>query len=137
MIRGRRLVDWNLAAQRCAVGAEPPGENAPGSRRVLPAARPGDDEVSVLIDRDGRMDLLIRRCCVDVDRGADGRIVRLQPSRPDDRPGIATPSTGSSPAAIVDFITGFDRPTAMVSGLDGSLYVLDSGRGIIYQIRPA
>lgn len=67
---------------------------------------------------------------------ADGRIVRLQPSRPDDRPGVATPSTGDGPAAIVDFITGFDRPTAMTSGLDGSLYVLDSGRGVIYQIRP-
>lgn len=67
---------------------------------------------------------------------ADGRIVRLQPSRPDDRAGIATPSTGDGPTAIVDFITGFDRPTAMASGLDGSLYVLDTGRGVIYQIRP-
>ncbi len=70
---------------------------------------------------------------------ADSRIVRLQPSRPDDRPGVATPSSGSSasgPAAIVDFITGFDRPTAMASSLDGSLYVLDTGRGVIYQIRP-
>jgi hypothetical protein len=75
---------------------------------------------------------------------ADGRIVRLQPSRPDERPGIATPATGSgtagsgttSPAAIVDFITGFGRPTAMATGLDGSLYVLDTGRGVIYQIRP-
>ncbi|MDQ3548535.1 MAG: hypothetical protein M3439_06905 [Chloroflexota bacterium] len=67
---------------------------------------------------------------------ADDRIVRLQPSRPDDRPGIATPETGAGPTAIVDFITGFDRPTALASGLDGSLYVLDSGRGIIYQIRP-
>lgn len=70
---------------------------------------------------------------------ADGRIVRFQPSRPDDRPGIATPSAGAttSPAAIVDFITGFGRPTAMAAGLDGSLYVLDTGRGVIYQIRPA
>ena len=67
---------------------------------------------------------------------ADGRIVRLQPSRPDDRPGIATPSTATGPAAIVDFITGFDNPTALASSLDGSLYVLDSGRGLIYQIRP-
>ncbi|HEX5165498.1 MAG TPA: hypothetical protein VFV93_08895 [Thermomicrobiales bacterium] len=63
---------------------------------------------------------------------ADGRIVRLQPSRPDS----ASPSAGTGPAAIVDFITGFDRPTAMVSGLDGSLYVLDTGRDVIYQIKP-
>jgi hypothetical protein len=75
---------------------------------------------------------------------ADGRIVRLQPSRPDDRPSVATPASGSGsagssttgPAAIVDFITGFDRPTAMAAGLDGSLFVLDADRGIIYQIRP-
>jgi hypothetical protein len=67
---------------------------------------------------------------------ADGRIVRLQPSRPDERPSIVTPSTTSGPAAIVDFITDFDRPTAMAAGLDGSLYVLDSGRGVIYQIGP-
>jgi hypothetical protein len=71
---------------------------------------------------------------------ADGRIVRLQPSRPaEERSGVATPSTASTatgPAAIVDFITGFDRPTAMAAGLDGSLYVLDSGRGVIYQIKP-
>jgi hypothetical protein len=64
---------------------------------------------------------------------ADGRIVRLQPSRPDS----ASPSAGTGPAAIVDFITGFDRPTAMVSGLDGSLYVLDTGRNAIYQIKPS
>ena len=67
---------------------------------------------------------------------ADGRIVRLQPARPEDRPGVATPETGAGPTAIVDFITGFDRPTALASGLDGSLYVLDTARGIIYQIRP-
>ena len=67
---------------------------------------------------------------------ADGRIVRLQPSRPNDRSSVASPSTATGPAAIVDFITGFDRPTAMASGLDGSLYVLDTGRGVVYQIKP-
>jgi hypothetical protein len=64
---------------------------------------------------------------------ADRSIVRLQPSRPDS----ASPSAGTGPAAIVDFITGFDRPTAMASGLDGSLYVLDTGRNVIYQITPS
>ena len=67
---------------------------------------------------------------------ADGRIVRLQPARPAGRDGLASPSTTASPAAIVDFITGFDRPIAMAAALDGSLYVLDAGRGVIYQITP-
>ncbi len=67
---------------------------------------------------------------------ADGRIVRFQPSRPSDQAGTPTASTPTGPAAIVDFITGFDRPIAMTSGLDGSLYVLDSGRGVVYRIRP-
>jgi hypothetical protein len=37
---------------------------------------------------------------------------------------------------IVDFITGFDRPTAMASGLDGCLYVVDAGSGVLYKITP-
>lgn len=67
---------------------------------------------------------------------ADGRIVRLQPSRPAERTNGSTPQGSASPSAIVDFITGFERPTAMAAGLDGSLYVLDTGTAVIYQITP-
>jgi hypothetical protein len=67
---------------------------------------------------------------------ADGRIVRLQPSRPVENGASASPSTSTGPSAIVDFITGFGRPTAMAAGLDGSLYVLDTGRDVIYRITP-
>jgi hypothetical protein len=66
--------------------------------------------------------------------GGDGRIVRLQPAHPDDGTPGASPVAKTS--AIADFISGFDRPVAMASGLDGSLYVLDAGRGVIYWIQP-
>ncbi|MGH9176343.1 MAG: hypothetical protein ACRD1H_18385, partial [Vicinamibacterales bacterium] len=67
---------------------------------------------------------------------AGDRIVRLQPPRPKESPGLATPQPSTSPGAIVDFISGFDSPTALATGLDGSLYVLDTGRGVVYQIKP-
>jgi hypothetical protein len=67
---------------------------------------------------------------------ADGRIVRLQPSQPVENGASASPSSSAGPSAIVDFITGFDRPVAMAAGLDGSLYVLDTGRDVIYRITP-
>jgi hypothetical protein len=67
--------------------------------------------------------------------GDAGRIVRLQPAQRDATPS-ATPDTGNRPGAIVDFISGFERPSAMATGFDGSLYVLDEGRATLYLIQP-
>lgn len=68
----------------------------------------------------------------------DGRILRLQPSRPAALDSASTSPAGTptaaTPGAVVDFITGFDRPVAMTSALDGTLYVLDAGRGVVYRI---
>jgi hypothetical protein len=70
-----------------------------------------------------------------VTSGDAGRIVRLQPSQSDATPS-STPETGTRPGAIVDFITGFERPAAMASGFDGSLYVLDTGKETLFLIQP-
>ncbi|MEI2617896.1 MAG: hypothetical protein V9F06_09730 [Thermomicrobiales bacterium] len=63
----------------------------------------------------------------DGDSGA--RLVRLLPA---DQPRLAVPA-----GAVVEFASGFDRPVAAASGLDGSLYVLDAGRDALYVIRPS
>lgn len=68
--------------------------------------------------------------------GTGGRIVRLHPAQANLSAGTSAPLV-SQPGAIVDFITGFDRPTLMATGLDGSLYIYDAGRGALYWIRPA
>ena len=39
-----------------------------------------------------------------------------------------------SPPDLVDFATGFVRPTALAVGLDGSLFVADAGSGTVYKI---
>lgn len=69
------------------------------------------------------------------DGEAGGRLVRLLPGDP---AGAGTPASGTpTPAgAIVDFASGFSRPAAAASGLDGALYVLDTGREALYVIRP-
>lgn len=59
-----------------------------------------------------------------------GRIVRLRPAS------SRTPTATTLSGAIVDFITGFSDPVAAVAGLDGSLYVADDGRGVLYRITP-
>jgi hypothetical protein len=68
--------------------------------------------------------------------GHNGRIVRLRPARQSPSTASVSP-TATQPGAIVDFISGFDRPTLMTSGLDGSLYIYDAGAGSLYWIRPA
>lgn len=69
-----------------------------------------------------------------------GRIIRLKPALKDtvttSSSGTGTPVTQAQPGAIIDFITGFDRPSAMAAGLDGSLYVLDIAKGSIFRIHP-
>lgn len=65
---------------------------------------------------------------------AGGRLVRLRPSN-DTSSGVAT-ATNQLSGAIVDFITGFGDPVAVVAGLDGCLYVADDGSGVLYRIRP-
>ncbi|MCO5177696.1 MAG: hypothetical protein M9890_12115 [Thermomicrobiales bacterium] len=67
------------------------------------------------------------------DGSSGGRLVRLMPTLND----AATPTTGPPAGAVVEFASGFDRPAAVTVGLDGSLYVLDSGRHAIYLIRPS
>lgn len=67
------------------------------------------------------------------DGDSGGRIVRLLPALNGD----ATPTVGTPAGAVVEFAAGFDRPSAVTVGLDGSLYVLDSGRNAIYLIRPS
>lgn len=72
---------------------------------------------------------------LDGENGRGGRIVRLHPMLAD----LSTTGTSprmSQPGAIIDFITGFDRPTLMAAGLDGSLFVFDAGRGALYWIQP-
>ena len=39
-----------------------------------------------------------------------------------------------TPPDLVEFATGFVRPTALAVGLDGSLYVADAGAGMVYKI---
>jgi hypothetical protein len=112
----------------------------PGARNtvVLETGSSGDDLMptirSLLLYRaDGasgnpQNDLI---AIVNGEDGGNGRIVRLRPMLTE-----RTPSMTSQPGAIVDFITGFDRPTQMAAGLDGSLYVYDAGRGYLYWIHP-
>ena len=64
-----------------------------------------------------------------------GRLVRLRPANDAIGSG-ATPAANPLSGAIVDFITGFDDPVAVVAGLDGSIYVADDGRGFLYRITP-
>lgn len=69
-----------------------------------------------------------------------GRIVRLQPAQGSLASPVATPDVSdpaSRPGAIVDFVTGLDRPIAMTTGFDGSLFVLDAGSDIVYLIQPS
>ncbi|HET9016557.1 MAG TPA: hypothetical protein VFN57_13240 [Thermomicrobiaceae bacterium] len=40
----------------------------------------------------------------------------------------------NTPPDLVEFATGFSRPSALAVGLDGSLYVADSGAGVVYKI---
>jgi hypothetical protein len=63
------------------------------------------------------------------------RVVRLELA---DRSGTATPPTGQrgTTGAVIDYITGLDRPAAMASGLDGSLYILDAGTDRIIRVAP-
>lgn len=70
------------------------------------------------------------------DGDAGGRLVRILPGR---RSATPTPPAGEAvPAgALVEFAAGFDQPVAAATGLDGSLYVLDSGREALYLIRPS
>ena len=65
-----------------------------------------------------------------------GRIVRLQPSERDVASPAATPEASARSGAIVDFVTGLDRPVAMTDGFDGSLFVLDAGSERVYLIQP-
>lgn len=63
-----------------------------------------------------------------------GRLVRLQPAAAD-ASATATPASDLA-GSIVDFVTGFRDPVAVVAGLDGSLYVADDGRAVLYRITP-
>jgi len=71
-----------------------------------------------------------------------GQIIRVRPASQVAAPGThsnssdGTPDTGSQPGAVVDYVTGFERPTAMAAGIDGSLYVLDAAKGSIFRIQP-
>jgi hypothetical protein len=117
-------------------------EIVPGSRVnvALDTGLSGDGRVT------GIRDLLLYRAdgaygdpyadllaLVGGEQGTHGRVVRLLPARtsPD------TPSaTATHPGAVVDFISGFERPTHLTAGLDGALYIYDAGRGHIYVVRP-
>ncbi|HUG16951.1 MAG TPA: hypothetical protein VMM78_18225 [Thermomicrobiales bacterium] len=131
-------VIWVINAAGQLIQIEPGARNAV----VLETGVPGDALAqairSLLLYRadggsgDPHTDLI---AILDGDNGRGGRIVRLHPLLAQRATTTVSP-LAAQPGAIIDFITGFDRPTHMAAGLDGSLYVYDAGSGNLYWIQP-